>query len=766
VVYADVATATGDLRAMLEYFGIKSSVLIPVFVSGQVWGFIGVDDCKTNRQWTASEIETLGILADIAGGLIVRERARIALEASEDLSRRLTTTAKDAVILSGPHGEVLQWNPAAEKIFGYTAAEAMGKQSADLIVRPQDRERVSRGASAARAELAATVEFTFRRKDGSEVATEVSVSAVPINGGYGILGILRDITERKLAEKKLLVSNVMLKTQMEASPDGILAVDANEQIISVNRRFEEIWQIPAGLLFNGDDRPVLAHVTAQVKDPASFTARVKYLFENPGEIADDEIETLDGRSFDRHSRALLSPAGEYLGRVWFFSDTTARRAAEALAIRRARFDDLTGLANRAVFVEAVESAIARANRGGPGFAVLFLDLDHFKDVNDTLGHPTGDALLREVAARLLANIRATDTAGRFGGDEFAIAATEIRDPADAALLAEKLLAALAEPYLINGNTIHIEASIGLDVFSPQGADPESLLGHADVALYRAKAEGRGMYRFFTPSMDRDVHSRVKLAAELREAIASGQLFLLYQPQVAAATGRITGLEALVRWNHPERGVLVPGNFIPIAEATGLIGALGHFVLWEACRQAQEWIAAGLPPTRVSINVSALQFKTALALEADIAAALAATGLAPHLLELELTETVLMDASRDHNDTLRRLRERGIKLSIDDFGTGYSSLDYLRRYPVDHIKIAQSFIKNVESEPGDASIVRAIIGLARTLRIKLIVEGVATRSQLDLLQGWGCTEVQGFYFSRPAPPETIALHLKSGTITPP
>jgi EAL domain-containing protein (putative c-di-GMP-specific phosphodiesterase class I) len=268
-------------------------------------------------------------------------------------------------------------------------------------------------------------------------------------------------------------------------------------------------------------------------------------------------------------------------------------------------------------------------------------------------------------------------------------------------------------------------------------------------------------------MDRDVHQRVMLSGELREALGRNELFLVYQPQVDAESGRITGVEALVRWRHPTRGLLVPENFLPVAESTGLIGLLGHFVLWTACRQAKAWMNAGLPPVRISVNVSALQFKAALALETDIIGALNETGLPPNLLELELTESVLMGASHEHNDVLHRLRQLGVKLSIDNFGTGSSSLDYLRRFPVDHIKISRSFIKNVETEASDASIVRAILGLARVLRISVLAAGVATRAQLELLQSWGCSEMQGFYFAHPLPAEEVTDLLQSGgTIRPP
>jgi len=445
---------------------------------------------------------------------------------------------------------------------------------------------------------------------------------------------------------------------------------------------------------------------------------------------------------------------------------TARRAADALALRLARYDVLTGLANRAVFVEAVHHAIAHARREGAGFAVLFLDLDHFKDVNDTLGHPAGDALLKAVAARLLGATRETDTVGRFGGDEFAVLLANIQDAAHAGLLAEKLLAAINIPLVIELNTVHVRASIGIELFSPNADDSETLLAHADVALYRAKAEGRGTFRLFTAAMDRDVRGRVRLGTELREALGAGEFLLLYQPQVDCRSGAISGVEALIRWRHPTRGLLAPETFIEAAETTGAIAQLGHFVLWTACRQAAAWLAAGHPPPCISFNISALQFKSSRTLEADIMAALAQTGLPPAMLELELTESALMSTSHENSNVLRRLKEHGLKLAIDDFGTGYSSLEYLRRFPADHIKIARIFTKNVETEPGDASIVRAIIGLADELGIATIAEGIETAAQLDLIASWGCTQMQGFYYSNPIPAETLTTLLSSGGILRP
>ncbi len=441
------------------------------------------------------------------------------------------------------------------------------------------------------------------------------------------------------------------------------------------------------------------------------------------------------------------------------------RASQAEALKVARYDVLTGLANRGVFVEALEEAIARARLGDNGFAVIYLDLDHFKDVNDTLGHPVGDELLRAVADRLRLNTRATDTVARFGGDEFAVIVADIKEPADVAIVADKLIKAIAAPFSIQGNEIHSGASIGIDLYGPDAKEAEVLLSHADVALYRTKSEGRGSYRFFTDAMDVEVRTRVTLGSELRAAIDADQLFLMYQPQVAIDSGRITGLEALVRWRHPERGLIPPDQFIPLAEKIGIVAKLGHWVLSTACTQAKAWLDAGVPPVRIGVNLSALQFKTPFTLERDILATLAEAGLPSRWLELELTETILMETFHEHSELLMNLRRSGITIAIDDFGTGYSSLDYLRRFPVDRIKIAQNFVRHLETGSGDVAIVKATIGLARELGIAIIAEGVETREQVRLLKAWGCGEAQGFYFARPLTDSEVVSVLREGTVRP-
>jgi diguanylate cyclase (GGDEF)-like protein len=451
--------------------------------------------------------------------------------------------------------------------------------------------------------------------------------------------------------------------------------------------------------------------------------------------------------------------------VAFVRDITERKQSESYIHHLARHDGLTGLPNRHVFVDAVGDAIMRTRRDGKVLAVLYLDLDHFKDINDTLGHPVGDLVLKEVAARLLAEARATDTVARFGGDEFAILQAGLADAGDAAAFAERILASLSAPFFLDGNEIRTGTSVGIALYDAANGDVEKLLTQADVALYRAKAEGRGTFRYFTESMDVEVHTRVRLGTELRHALAAGQLFLVYQPQVEVSSGRIVGVEALLRWQHPERGLISPSEFIPIAEKTGLIVAVGQWVLREACRQARSWLDAGIAPTLMAVNLSGLQFKSPHELESRIAQVLAESGVAPQNLELELTESMLMDASQEHNDVLLRLRASGLRLAIDDFGTGYSSLDYLRRFPVDRIKIAQNFIAEMTSNNGDAAIVKAALSLARELHLPAIVEGVETAEQLALLRAWGCLEVQGYYFARPMLPDAIAQLLRVGVIVP-
>jgi diguanylate cyclase (GGDEF)-like protein/PAS domain S-box-containing protein len=579
-----------------------------------------------------------------------------------------------------------------------------------------------------------------------------------------------------------------LSTIFDSVNDAIFASDPETgKFIAVNQPGNDMFGYMSGELVDRDIAQLSSGVPPYTKS-AALEWFTKARSSGPQHF-EWQAKRKDGSLFwVEISLRVASFAAGPVGLAVLRDVTERKRTSEKIA-QMTSYDPLTGLMNRRVFVEALDQAIARARQDAEGFAVLYLDLDHFKDVNDTLGHPAGDLLLQAVAKRLRASVRAVDTIARFGGDEFAVILTDIGESAGvvpvaerilravgkpitiqevavaASKAADRILSAVSEPFSIQGNEIHSGVSVGIAVYGSDAPDAEILLSHADVALYRAKSEGGGAYRFFTDAMDTEVRARVGLGNELREAIAADQFFLMYQPQVDIDTGRIVGLEALVRWNHPVLGSIGPGKFIPEAERSGLIVSLGRWVIREACRQAKIWLDAGIAPPQVAVNLSGVQFKSPLDLERNIAAQLAETGLPARLLELELTESVLMDVSREHNDVLLRLRGSGHRIAIDDFGSGYSSLDYLRRYPVDRIKIAQSFTADIGKVAGSDAIVRAALGLARELKIEVVVEGVETAAQLALLKAWGCQIVQGYYFAKPLPVGDVTPLLRAGTITP-
>lgn len=445
-------------------------------------------------------------------------------------------------------------------------------------------------------------------------------------------------------------------------------------------------------------------------------------------------------------------------------DITERKAAEEKIAQLARTDSLTGLANRATFVERLHQNYMAARRGAPRFAVLYLDLDHFKDINDTRGHPIGDELLREAGERLRRLIRETDLVARLGGDEFAVLQNDIGDPSDAGALAAKIGETLSEPYRIGGNELHITISVGISCFVPETAKPDDMLAQADLALYRAKEEGRNQYRFHTEDLDRQVAERVTMADELREAIAKDQIEVYYQPQVALHSGQIIGMEALVRWHHPARGLLMPAAFIPTAEKTGTILAIGHRVLEKACAQMRKWRDAGIAPPVMSVNLSLAQLKMGAQFVRELLAVLEQWNLQPADLELDVTESMLAQATLAQNDVLDRLREKGVRIALDNFGAEYSTFEYLRAYRVNHLKVARRFVEKATEDPQRAATIRAIIGAAREMGIQVIAEGVETQEQRALLVSIGSgTHGAGFLFSHAVPAERATDLLKKGVI---
>jgi diguanylate cyclase (GGDEF)-like protein len=464
--------------------------------------------------------------------------------------------------------------------------------------------------------------------------------------------------------------------------------------------------------------------------------------------------------------AVLLVFGALLAYMWTSLRHALRlEAANSRVLELAQTDLLTNLANRRAFLKRLTMAFAASLRGAPPFAVLYLDIDNFKDVNDTLGHAMGDLLLKDVVSRVKSAVRPEDLVARFGGDEFAILLPDITEPDTAGALAERIGKVLAKPFTIKGHKVRITSSTGIAVFSPETASPEAMMMQADLALYGAKDEGRDCYRFHSHDLDREVHERVRVAEELRVALDQGDLELYYQPQVELATGRIIGLEALIRWNHQTRGLLTPASFIPVAERTGSVLPMGLWVFEEACRQLKLWRTEGVAPQVLSVNVSGVQFKGASELEREIEASLTRWDIDPSQLELELTESVLMEASQRHANTLENLRQLGTKISIDDFGTGYSSLKYLTQYPVNRLKLAQEFVFHVTVDYRNAAVVRAAIRLANELGLEVIAEGVETEAQARFLMGAGCEQAQGYYFSRPVPAAMATELLRAGRIEP-
>ena len=442
---------------------------------------------------------------------------------------------------------------------------------------------------------------------------------------------------------------------------------------------------------------------------------------------------------------------------------TMESAALAMAqqmAHSAEHDFLTGLPNRMLLNDRIGRAIALATRHTKKVAVLFLDLDGFKHINDSLGHPIGDKLLQSVAKRLVDCIRDSDSVSRQGGDEFVVLLLELEQAEDAAVTARRMLQAVAQPHCVDRHDLHVTASIGVSVYPDDGLDADTLIKNADTAMYQAKENGRRSFQFFKPVMNARAVERQFIEEGLRRALERQEFALHYQPKVNLTTGAITGAEALLRWTHPTRGSISPAQFIPIAEDCGLILPIGAWVLREACAQARAWMDAGLPVTSMAVNVSAMEFRDKNFLQ-GLFTILAETGLDPMSLELELTESVLMKHAASTASILQTLRKRGIQVAVDDFGTGYSSLNYLQKFPVDAVKIDQSFVRQISSAGDDTTIVKAVIGMARGLKLRVIAEGVETLEEVAFLRAYRCEEAQGHYFSRPVSAQQFAMLLRNG-----
>lgn len=618
------------------------------------------------------------------------------------------------------------------------------------VEREEVRQRILQDIATGDAEKMQWDDMRITCRDGSEKI--LAVRNIPLPDMNLMISTVQDVTEQKLTEKALRESERRYQIMAEASPVGIFRLDPEGRICHVNKKWREVsglmlsevlgqsWDIPV----HKDDQPGARDIwQVAVRERRAF--KVECRFRMP-----------TGRTTWVFCQAepIFGVQGELEGYIGSVTDISRRKRTEEEIRQLAYYDTLTGLPNRSFFLEQLDRAMSTAKRNEKHVALLFCDLDEFKDINDSLGHDKGDLLLIAIGERLSGCIRRGDTLCRLGGDEFVLLLPSVDSDREAVSVARKIQRAMKKSFDLEGQEVFTTTSIGIAVHPEDGGDVQTLLKHADMAMYAAKGEGRNRYRFFSSEMNRRAQDRMSMEVGLRMAIERNELSLAWQPQYDLQTGELVGVEALLRWTHPELGMISPARFIPLAEETGHIHAIGRWVLEQACSQVQQWRRQGLQKLRVAVNLSASQF-----LEPDIVGmvkkVLADTELPPHWLELEITESVLMIDADVTMHTLKCLSDDGIKLAIDDFGTGYSSLLYLKNYPIDRIKIAKEFVRDILSEPNDRAIAGTVISMARNLNMQVIAEGVETQEQADMLKEMLCHEVQGFHFSPPVSAEDLS-----------
>ncbi len=753
-------------RALVH--GYHSSAATPLRVHGQVIGALMVYSDEPHS-FSPEKVILLEKLAADLGVAMGRRAALATLRESEERFRLLLDTSPEAIFGVDTQGVCTFVNPACLAMLGYNEEEMLGKVIHVLIHhthadgRPYPREQCHIRMSTLEGKPAHRDNEVHWRKDGTSFPIEYWSHPMYRNDQLvGTVVNFIDISERKRMEQALreseeryrLISRVStdLLYSCTQTADGELTVDwatsSADQVFGYS--LDEIMAKRNWRAFVHED------------DQPEFDRNIAFL--TPGQNSECELRILAKEGAVHYIRAYtlaMEPgAGERGGNRLYGAcqDITERRHAEARIEFLAHHDVLTGLPNRVLLRDRFEQTLARTQRSQSLVALLFLDLDNFKRVNDTLGHVAGDQLLLEVVKRLTHCTRDSDTISRQGGDEFILLLNEIPDIETVERIAADILRLLAEPVEINGHAINASCSIGVAVYPQDGSDFDGLLQKADTAMYNAKDAGRDTYRFFDDGMNRQASEHLLLQNRLHQALNRAELQLHYQPQMDTDSGKVTGVEALLRWYNPELGDVSPARFIPVAEDSGLIVPIGAWVIEQACRQAQLWRLAGLPDITMSVNLSALQFRRAGLIE-TVAGALSRTALPPHLLELELTESILLQDVENTLDTVRQLKALGVRLAIDDFGTGYSSLSYLKRFAVDRLKIDQSFVRDIHTDPDDAAIVSAIIQLAHSLRLGIIAEGVETAEQLAFLREAGCSKVQGYLFSQPLAPAAAEAFIR-------
>lgn len=748
-------------------FGVRSFVSVPLRADERTPGVLFFASDRP-FVWTEEHVRLCTMAGEQAAVAVRGVGLLKAAREAEDKHRALVNDI-DAIVMES---DALTMQPTfiseqAVAWLGYPTEKWLNDPKFWLeVVRPQDRDRVWAEVKAKiRLPEPWQLEFCALSASGREIWMRCLVTP-EVHDGQVVKtrALALDVTERKRHLDAILESNAILAATLEASADGICLVDEKSTVVSFNHRFAEMWNIPPALIEEMQDRKqLMACVLSVLSQPDEFVEKMNFLRQNPEASSRDEISLRDGRIMERYSAPAVAAgqSGEgarSFGRVWTFSDITERKQYEQQLAHQAFHDALTDLPNRTLFMDRVEHGLSRLDRRGKALAVLFIDLDRFKLVNDTMGHEKGDWLLQEVSKRLLLSLRPGDTAARFGGDEFTLLLEDLNGVEDAKAITDRLIDALQEPITCEGREIEVTASVGVAMSFSTHDRAGDLLRNADIAMYRAKNKGKARYEIFDTKMSAAALERLQLEIELRQAVKWGQLRLAYQPLIDLESEQVIGTEALVRWDHPQRGVISPSDFIPIAEESGMILPIGKWVLREACKQAREWQLKfpSSKPFKMSVNLSARQFQ-GTDIVAEVKAVLEETELPPSCLELEITESAVMEDAEATVLILEELKKLGVKLAIDDFGTGYSSLAYIERFPLDVLKIDRSFVaqigKTLKNGNGNGAsdrsvIMQAVQTLGHGLGISITAEGIETPEQLAELRDMGCEIGQGFFWAKP------------------
>ena len=713
--------------------------------------------------------ELLCIAKDLTGQMGFSE----SLRDSERRYRLLAENMRDVLFILDDEMQPSYISPSVRQLTGHEADWLLRNGVQRLAAQPEQLAGLRQRLRQLRGQLANPVEraalrhahsqqsylFDCLRRDGVSVPVELRTSLMWSAAGRfeGVLGVCRDITQQRRTEQELR----MAATVFDHSTSAILVADPQGHIVQVNEAFTRISG-HAGQAVLNRHATLLAANREEARRLSDMLERLEQSGRWEGELT---LKRSSGAPFAAWLGITAVPdgAGHLANYVCFFSDMSERKASEQHIHRLAYYDALTLLPNRTLFQERLQQALQNAARQEHWVALMFLDLDRFKPINDSLGHAAGDLLLKDVALRLSGCVGRDDTVARMGGDEFTLLLGGLKDGREAhrrgIALARRILASLAHPFIIHGREFFISASIGIALSPRDGSQPSLLMKNADTAMYHAKEQGRDNYQFYQADMNATALQRLELESDLRHAIDEGQLLLYYQPQLDTAERRLTGVEALLRWQHPRRGLVTPGEFIPMLEELGLVVQVGEWVLTEACRQVRAWQEQGLDVPKVSVNLSARQFADGM-LGTRISDILASTGLPPSCLELELTESILMRDVGAAMQVLTVLKQMGLSIAVDDFGTGYSSLNYLKQFPINVLKIDRSFVDGLPDGEQDAQIARAIIAMAHSLHLTVTAEGVETREQLDFLREHGCHEFQGFLLSRPLSARALEERLRS------